>query len=106
MTSVDKDFDDVVPSTVWADSISLPIHGKNLSSKRHNKFALLSRNYAFIKHMMFQLGLNLNQDYLILGIADNDNKINVKLHKNCAEVASMAVLIWPKYKDAKLESTV
>lgn len=90
-----------VVATEWVESIALPTY----SDGRHSKFVKLQRNYAFIKHMMSSLELT-NQDFLIVRDIDNTDSITIKFNKKSQGLSSMVVLMWSKYKDAKLESNL
>ena len=87
--------------TGWVESITLPTY----SDRHHSRFVTLQRNYTFIKHMMSAIGLK-NCDFLIVRDIDNVSQITIKFNNNSQQYASMAVLLWSKYKDAKLESNL
>ena len=90
-----------VNPTEWVESITLPTY----SQWGDSKFRTLQKNYTFIKHMMTELQLS-NNDFLIVRDLDNVDRITIKFNKISQELSSMAVLMWSKYKDAKLESNL
>ena len=91
-------------NTQWVESISLPTYSSNNSGK--SKFATLNRNYTYIKHMMDELGLRLNRDYIIIPTTTELCSIDIKFTENSRQYASMCVLVWGKYKTAKIESNL
>ena len=96
----------VIVATQWVESITLPTYSNNAGQGRNtSKFATLQRNYTFIKHMMTDMGI-ANCDFLIVRDIDNTSQITIKFNNRSQPYASMAVLMWSKYKDAKLESNL
>ena len=90
--------------TAWVGTITLPMHPTN-NSKSH--FVRLNQNYALVKHMMSELNLKQNSDYIILRPNTKDEAtITLKFCPNVKHVSSMVVMHWYKYKDAKIESTL
>lgn len=90
--------------TAWVGSITLPMHTVG-NSKSH--FVQLNKNYTFVKHLMSTLNLRQNNDYII--VRPNQSKettITLKFRPGVEDVASMVVLHWYRYKDAKVESTL
>ena len=95
-----------VTATEWVESITLPTYSNNAGRGRNiSKFATLQRNYTFIKHMMTELEI-ANNDFLIVRDIDNTDQITIKFNKRSQSSSSMVVLLWSKYKDAKLESNL
>lgn len=88
----------------WVESIALPTYPYH-KGYRSNRYTTLQRNYAFIKHMMISMEI-APQDYLIVRDLDNTSKITVMFNNNSKGMSSMAVILWGKYKDAKLESNL
>lgn len=96
----------VIVATQWVESVTLPTYSNNAGRGRNtSKFATLQRNYTFIKHMMTDMGI-ANCDFLIVRDIDNTSQITIKFNNRSQPYASMAVLMWSKYKDAKLESNL
>jgi hypothetical protein len=93
-----------VTATEWVESITLPTYSQNRTGS-NRRFVTLQRNYAFIKHMMAELEI-ANNDFLIVRDIDNTAQITIKFNKRSQSSSSMAVLLWSKYKDAKLESNL
>lgn len=91
-------------NTQWVESISLPTYSSNNGGK--GKFTKLNLNYTYIKHMMGELGLRLNRDYIIIPTTTELSSIDIKFTENSRQYASMCVLVWSKYKTAKTESTL
>lgn len=96
--------DTSVVATQWVESISLPTYSSNNSSK--SKFTKLNLNYAYIKHMMGELGLRLNRDYIIIPTTSELCSIDIRFSEQCRHYASMCVLLWGRYKTAKIESNL
>lgn len=92
----------------WVEVISLPIHGEKITGRSKSSFARLSRNYAFVKHMMNELGLKQNSDYLILRDYNSNHAdtLEIAFNEQSQNLASMVLLIWPRYQHAKLESNI
>ena len=88
----------------WVESISLPMY----SSRAHsNKHTLLMDNYAYIKHMMSGLELRQNIDFIIVpNEVGGKVGVQVKFRQGCEQYASMCVLLWERYKTAKIESAL
>ncbi len=70
------------------------------------KINSLTRNYSFIKHMMGEMGLKLNYDYIIVPVDRHNKTITLRFNKHSRQFSSMAVLLWGKYQHAKLESNL
>ena len=81
----------------WSKTVNLPVHESDN----------LSKNYQFLKHMMNQIGIK-KEDYKIVspGANPKPGTIQVAFSQNAQQLASMAVLMWPKYANAKLESNL
>ena len=94
-----------VIATEWVESITLPTYSHDIKARRYSKFVILQRNYTFIKHMMSELQIP-NNDFLIVRDVDNTDSITIKFNKRSQGLSSMVVLMWSKYKDAKLESNL
>jgi hypothetical protein len=98
-------------ATQWVESVTLPTYSNKAGGwqgdrgRNTSKFATLQRNYTFIKHMMTDMGID-NNDFLIVRDIDNTSQITIKFNNRSQPYASMAVLMWSKYKDAKLESNL
>jgi len=88
----------------WVESISLPTYSD--TSGRKGRLARLNRNYTYIKHMMSELELQLNVDYIIMPDTTDIDSISIRFAEHSQEYASMCVLLWGKYQNAKTESTL
>lgn len=108
---------DIQPSTLdkrdlknsqWVEVVSLPTYGEKITGRSKSSFARLSRNYAFVKHMMNELGLKQNHDYIIVRdfTTNQTDSLEIAFNKQSQHLASMVVLLWPKYQHAKLESNL
>ena len=91
-------------NTQWVETVSLPTYSSNSGSK--SKFTKLNLNYTYIKHMMGELGLRLNRDYIIMPTTAELRSIDIKFTENSRQHASMCVLIWARYETAKIESNL
>ena len=90
--------------TAWVGSIVLPMHSTG-NSKSH--FVQLNKNYTLVKHLMTEINLKQNKDYIIVRPNQSrETTITLKFRPGVEDVASMIVLHWYKYKDAKVESTL
>lgn len=96
--------------TQWVERISLPIFYVSHSER---KFQILSRTYTFIKHMMAELELKQNVDYVIIPpkywpmVEDmTTHTMQIGFRPGCESYASMCVLMWERYKTAKIESNL
>jgi hypothetical protein len=88
----------------WAESISLPTYSN--TSGREGRLIKLNRNYAYIKHMMGEIGLQLNTDYIIIPDITDIDSISIRFNEQSRQHASMCVLLWGRYQNAKIESTL
>jgi hypothetical protein len=93
-----------VINTQWVETVSLPTYSSDNSGK--SKFTKLNLNYTYIKHMMSELGLRLNRDYIIMPTTTELRSIDIKFTEHSQHYASMCVLIWERYKTAKIESNL
>lgn len=99
--------DTSIIKTQWVETVSLPIYPINNNTSKTSKVQRLSRNYTLIKHMMGEVGLRLNYDYIIIPNTNDVSTIDIKFTEQSQQHASMCVLLWMgKYKDAKTESTL
>lgn len=100
--------DSKLTNTQWVEKISLPTYpqngrGRSASKSVYNK---LLTNYSFIKHMMLELGLQQNVDYVIVPDRINTDTITIMFNNNSVHLSSMAVMCWHRYKKASLESNL
>ena len=88
----------------WVESISLPMYSPDENAR---KFTLVNDTYTYIKHMMTGLELKQNVDYIIVPPRlASETKIEIKFRSGCEGYASMCVMIWERYKTAKIESNL
>ena len=96
----------VLHGTLWVEAVPLPTNRR----KSENKFACLDRNFRYIKHMMSELGLQQNSDYIIIRAPFQNQAqpdcITVMLAEHSRSYASLIVLIWGKYEHAKTENNL
>ena len=102
---------ETVKPTEWVESITLPIYShKPNASSQSNKYMLLSHTYMYIKHMMAELELKQNVDYIIVpimpGSPGGQLTVQVKFRPGREGYASMCVLLWERYKLAKIEKNI
>lgn len=86
----------------WVESITLPTH----YIIRENFYNTLIKNYAFIKHMMKELNLEQNRDYIIIPDQSKSKTITIKFNNSSKHLSSMAVMLWSKYNQATLKSNL
>jgi len=96
-----------VQPTQWVERISLPTYPVNTRGSSKSTWAKLNKNYAFVKHMMNELGVD-NNDYAILrDFTDNKfDTIEIVFNERSRLSASLAVLTWARYENAKLENNL
>jgi len=88
----------------WVESISLPMYSP---MKHARKFTLVNDTFVYIKHMMSELELKQNIDYCIVPPrVPGETTVKVLFRQGCESYASMCVMIWERYKTAKIESNL
>lgn len=94
----------------WVESIALPTysinHGNIKTSVGKSVYNTITRNYAFIKHMMTELNLEQNRDYVIVPDRKNFKTITIKFNNSSKHLSSMVVMLWNRYEEATLESNL
>ena len=104
VANCDEYIDISVINNQWVETISLPMYSSKPLARR---FVLINNTYTYIKHMMADIGLNLNVDYIIIPPRlATENTIQIKFRQGCEVHASMCVLLWERYKTAKIESNL
>lgn len=90
--------------TQWVESISLPMYS---SQNNARKFTLVNDTFVYIKHMMADLGLKQNVDYCIIPPKmPGELTVKILFQQGHEHYASMCVMIWERYKTAKIESNL
>lgn len=93
-------------NTQWVETVSLPTYPIDDNTRSKSKLQWLSRNYDLIKHMMGEMRLQLNRDYIIIPNTHNCSTIDIKFAEQSRQHASICVLIWGRYKNAEIRSNL